>query len=44
MAADYGFNELDAYMLLTQTGKLRVGNMVDSKYTLGASISKKLPV
>ncbi|MFK8252952.1 acetamidase/formamidase family protein [Ancylobacter terrae] len=42
MAADYGFDELEAYMLLTQAGKLRVGNMVDPKYTLGASIRKSL--
>ena len=42
MAADYGYDELEAYMLLTQAGKLRVGNMVDPKYTLGASISKTL--
>lgn len=42
MAADYGYDEMEAYMLLTQAGKLRVGNMVDPKYTLGASISKSL--
>ena len=41
MAADYGFDELDAYMLLTQCGRVRLGNMVDPKYTLGASILKK---
>jgi len=40
MAADYGFDELDAYMLLTQAGRVRLGNMVDPKYTLGASIKK----
>lgn len=42
MASDYGFTELDAYMLLTQAGRVRLGNMVDPKYTLGASISKAL--
>ena len=41
MAADYRFDELEAYMLLTQCGKLRLGNMVDPKYTVGASVSKK---
>lgn len=41
LAADYGFEELEAYMLLTQVGRVRLGNMVDPKYTLGASISKK---
>jgi len=29
-------------MLLTQCGRVRLGNMVDPKYTLGASISKSL--
>ncbi len=42
MAADYGYDELDAYMLLTQCGKVRLGNMVDPKYTLGASILKSI--
>jgi acetamidase/formamidase len=42
MAADYGYDELDAYMLLTQCGKVRLGNMVDPKYTLGASIRKSI--
>lgn len=41
MAADYGFEELDAYMLLGQVGRVRLGNMVDPKYTMGASILKK---
>jgi len=41
MAAEYGFEELDAYMLLTQAGRIRLGNMVDPKYTVGASILKK---
>ena len=40
LAADYGFDELEAYFLLTQAGRVRVGNMVDPKYTLGASILK----
>ena len=42
MAADFGFDESDAYMLLTMCCKVRLGNMVDPKYTLGASISKKI--
>ena len=41
MAADYGFDELDAYMLLSQAGRIRLGNMVDPRYTMGASILKK---
>jgi amidase len=40
LVADFGFDELEAYFLLTQAGKMRVGNMVDPKYTLGASIKK----
>jgi hypothetical protein len=40
MVAEYGFEELDAYLLLTQAGRVRLGNMVDPKYTLGASILK----
>lgn len=42
MAADFGFDEHEAYLLLTQCGKMRVGNMVDPKYTLGASITRKI--
>jgi acetamidase/formamidase len=41
LVADYGFDEIDAYFLLTQAGKVRLGNMVDPKYTLGASIAKR---
>ncbi len=40
LAADYGFDELEAYFLLTQAGRVRLGNMVDPKYTIGASILK----
>ena len=42
MASDFGFDELDAYLLLTQCGRVRLGNMVDPKYTLGASIAKSI--
>lgn len=42
MAADFGYDELEAYMLLTMCGKVRLGNMVDPKYTLGASIAKSI--
>jgi amidase len=44
MASDYGFDEIEAYMLLTQCGRVRLGNMVDPKYTLGASIKKSFLV
>lgn len=41
LVADYGFEDIEAYFLLTQAGRMRVGNMVDPKYTLGASILKE---
>ena len=41
---DYGFDEIDAYMLLSQAGRIRLGNVVDPKYTMGASVLKKYPV
>ena len=40
-AAEWGMDELDAYMLITQCAKVRLGNMVDPKYTVGASVAKK---
>ncbi len=36
----YGFDKWDAYFILTQVGRARLGNMVDPNYTIGASISK----
>ena len=41
MVEDYGFDKWEAYMLLTQIGKVRLGNMVDPNYTIGASIAKR---
>ena len=41
LAAETGQSEEEAYMLLTMCGKVRVGNMVDPKYSLGASIEKR---
>jgi acetamidase/formamidase len=41
LAADYGYDPLDAYQLLTQAGQLYVGNMVDTTYSLVAGIDKK---
>ncbi len=40
LVADYGFDEVEAYFFLTQAGRVRLGNMVDPKYTLGASVLK----
>lgn len=41
LAEDYGFDHWSAYELLTQVGRLYVGNMVDTNYSLVAKISKK---
>ena len=41
LEADYGWDRLEAYLFLTQAGRIRLGNMVDPKYTLGASVSKR---
>ena len=38
---DFGFERFDAYMMLSQCGKVRLGNFVDPKYTMGAAIPKK---
>ncbi|MBA2272937.1 MAG: acetamidase/formamidase family protein [Actinobacteria bacterium] len=41
LESDYGFERWDAYQLLTQAGGLYVGNMVDTTYSLVASIEKR---
>lgn len=41
VAADLAMAEDEAYLLLTMCGKVRLGNMVDPKYTIGASIAKR---
>jgi amidase len=41
LVADYGFETLDAYQLLSQAGGLYVGNMVDTVYSLVASCPKR---
>jgi len=41
VAAETGQSEEDAYMLLTMCGQVRLGNMVDPKYTLAAGIAKR---
>lgn len=40
LVKDHGFEESEAYFLCTQAGKVRLGNMVDPKYTVGASMKK----
>ena len=41
LTADYGFEPLEAYQLLTQTGRMRVGNMVDPQYSIVAKVDKR---
>ena len=41
LVADYGFDKYAAYQLLTQAGRMRVGNMVDPQYSLVAKIDKR---
>ena len=38
---EYGFDRWDAYMMLSQCGKVRLGNFVDPKYTVATGIDKK---
>jgi amidase len=39
---EHGYDRWDAYQLLTQAGGLYVGNMVDTTYSLVASVAKDL--
>lgn len=41
LVADYGFERLEAYQLLTHAGRLRVGNMVDPQYSVVAKIDRR---
>jgi amidase len=41
MEEEFGFSRWEAYELLTQVGGLYVGNMVDTTYSLVASIDRK---
>jgi acetamidase/formamidase len=41
LVSAHGFDKWDAYFLLSQVGKVRLANMVDPMYTIGASISKE---
>ena len=41
LEADYGFDRWEAYQLLTQAGRMRLGNMVDPKYSMVAKIEKR---
>jgi amidase len=41
LADERGFEPLEAYQLLTQAGRMRVGNMVDPQYSLVAKLDKR---
>ena len=42
LVEDYGFEKFEAYQFLTQAGKLYVGNMVDTYYSLVAKVRKDI--
>jgi acetamidase/formamidase/creatinine amidohydrolase/Fe(II)-dependent formamide hydrolase-like protein len=42
LVADYGFDQADAYQLVSQSAVIRVANMVDPLYTVVAKFPKKL--
>ena len=37
---DYGFDRWEAFQLLSQVGRIRVGNVVDPKYTIVVKFPK----
>ena len=41
LESEYGYDRWNAYQLLTQAGGLYVGTMVDTMYSLVASIAKR---
>lgn len=41
LVQDYGFDRLDAYHLIGQVGRMRVGNMVDPQYTVVAQMPRQ---
>ena len=41
MVADYGFDRMKAYHFLGQVGQMRLGNMVDPKFTMVAKCPRK---
>ena len=42
LVADYGFDRMDAYQIVSQAGVTRVANVVDPNYTVMAKFPKKL--
>lgn len=41
MGEGFGFDKYEAYFVLTQIAKVRLGNMVDPNYTIAASINRR---
>ena len=41
MVSDYGFDRMQAYHFLGQVGQMRLGNMVDPKYTMVAKCPRR---
>ena len=42
LVADYGFDKMDAYQIVSQAGTSRIANVVDPNYTVMAKFPKKL--
>jgi acetamidase/formamidase len=42
LVADYGFDRMDAYQIVSQAGHSRIANVVDPNYTVMAKFPKKL--
>jgi acetamidase/formamidase len=41
LVADYGFERMDAYQVVSQAGVVRVANVVDPNYTVVAKFPKR---
>ena len=42
LVAEYGFDKMDAFQVVSQVGEVRVANIVDPNYTVVAKFPKKL--
>jgi amidase len=42
LVADYGFDKMEAYQVVSQVGTARVANVVDPNYTIVAKFPKAL--
>ena len=42
LVADYGFDRMEAYQVVSQAGVVRVANVVDPNYTVVAKFPKRL--